>query len=75
MTVKELKDILNTVDDNLPVIVSYYVNSEYGGYVHIKNEDVFVDDVRELVANGRYVDGNYTEHYENYRALRIDFEE
>ena len=75
MTVKELKELLEKCDDNLPVIVSYAVNDEYAGYVHIKKEDVFVDDVRELVATGRDKDGKYTEHYENYRALRIDFEE
>ena len=73
MTVKELKDILSTVDDNLPVVVGYEVNDEYGGQVHINKENVTVETTGTLVTDGRDKDGKFIQHYEHYQALCIDF--
>lgn len=74
MTVKELKEFLDTVDENLPVIVSYAVNDEYGGAVSIKKEDVEVAEMGNWITDGRDENGQFIQHYERYPALCIGFE-
>lgn len=74
MTVKELREFLETCDDNLPVIVSYAVNDEYAGSVPIKKEDVEVVETGNWITDGRDENGKFIQHYEHYPALCIDFE-
>ena len=74
MTVKELKEILNTVDDNLPVIVSYVVNDEYAGSVPIKKENVEVVEVGNWITDGQDKIRKFYLTLEEYPSLCINFE-